>query len=48
MLVFIVVNHVGLIGERYIFSDYIDISNNTFINILGLTPYSYTSTSHLS
>jgi ATP synthase subunit 6 len=44
----IVVNHVGLIGGRYIPLIVLIFLTILIINILGLTPYAYTPTSHLS
>ena len=44
----IVVNHVGLIGGRYIPLIVLMFLTRLVINILGLTPYAYTPTSHLS
>jgi F-type H+-transporting ATPase subunit a len=44
----IIVNHVGLIGGRYIPLIVLMFLTILIINILGLTPYAYTPTSHLS
>ena len=43
----IVVNHVGLIGGRYIPLVVLIFLTIFMINILGLMPYTYTPSSHL-